>query len=87
MATGRTPAYLSGPDLASPLRIYFDHEIMTVVEPCFVKLGGLARVTRRWHVREFLPKILVWILPRCYIANKKRLPVDAEKRPLSSTST
>jgi acyl-CoA dehydrogenase len=38
-----TNAYLSDPDFASLLRIYLDHEVMTLVEPRFVKLGGLVR--------------------------------------------
>jgi acyl-CoA dehydrogenase len=38
-----TNAYLSDPDFASLLRIYLDHEIMTLVEPRFIKLGGLVR--------------------------------------------
>jgi acyl-CoA dehydrogenase len=38
-----TNAYLSDPDFASLLGIYLDHEVMTLVEPRFVKLGGLVR--------------------------------------------
>jgi acyl-CoA dehydrogenase len=38
-----TNAYLSDPDFASLLGIYLDQEVMTLVEPRFVKLGGLVR--------------------------------------------
>lgn len=38
-----TNAYLSDPDFASLLRIYLDDEVMNLVEPRFVELGGLVR--------------------------------------------
>jgi acyl-CoA dehydrogenase len=38
-----TNAYLSDPDFALLLRIYLDDGVMTLVEPRFVKLGGLVR--------------------------------------------
>lgn len=38
-----TNAYLSDPDFAHLLRVYIDKDIVSVVEPRFVELGGLVR--------------------------------------------